>query len=164
MRGEIENEPVVNICRDSTVKEGGCNVVSFGVDHNFIFEDLMLSWGCEVRSFDPSTRPGHYDRGLKHKFYRVGIASHSGNNVGNTLFQGEKYSGVKSFEVKTLDTIMREQNFEHAVVRLDTEGAEWDTLDNWLKVGVIDKVDQLFLEVHFYNRNNLHDMLESCER
>ena len=43
MKGEIEIEPVVKICRDSIVKEGACNVISFGVNYNFIFDGLILS-------------------------------------------------------------------------------------------------------------------------
>ena len=153
MEGELKIEPIVKICLDSTVYAGACNVVSLGIDYNFIFDDLMLSWGCEVRSFDPSMRPGEYDRGPRHKFYHVGIAGHSGTNVKNTLFKGERYSGVDSFQVKSLAKIMQEQQFGHAIVRMDTEGAEWDTLENWLEADLIDKVDQLFLEIHMYTPN-----------
>jgi FkbM family methyltransferase len=153
MAGEFKIEPIVKICLDSTVKEGACNVVSLGIDYNFIFDDLMLSWGCEVRSFDPSMRPGEYDRGPRHKFYHVGIAGHSGTNVKNTLYTGERYSGVDSFRVKSLATIMQEQQFGHVIVRMDIEGAEWDTLQNWLEADVIDKVDQLFIEIHMYTPN-----------
>jgi len=153
MEGELKIEPIVKICLDSTVKEGACNVVSLGIDYNFIFDDLMLSWGCEVRSFDPSMRPGEYDRGPRHKFYHVGIAGHSGTNVKNTLYTGERYSGVDSFRVKSLATIMQEQQFGHVIVRMDTEGAEWDTLEDWFKADLIDKVDQLFLEIHMFSPN-----------
>ena len=34
MKGEIEIEPTIKICRDSTVKEGTCNVISFSCCSN----------------------------------------------------------------------------------------------------------------------------------
>ena len=34
------------------------------------------------------------------------------------------------------------------IIRLDTEGAEWEVLTQWLMSGVMKKVNQLLIEVH----------------
>eukprot|EP00475_Leptophrys_vorax_P006721 TRINITY_DN14193_c1_g1_i1.p1 TRINITY_DN14193_c1_g1~~TRINITY_DN14193_c1_g1_i1.p1 ORF type:complete len:154 (-),score=12.77 TRINITY_DN14193_c1_g1_i1:292-705(-) len=38
------------------------------------------------------------------------------------------------------------------VVKMDIEGAEWEVLDEWLRIpGMSDIVDELFVEVHYHH-------------
>jgi hypothetical protein len=58
------------------------------------------------------------------------------------------YTGTH-FQEKTLATIMAEMGAPHIdIIRLDTEGAEWEVLTQWLMSGVMKKVNQLLIEVH----------------
>ena len=139
--GENQKEPSVHVCLDNLKKR--CNVLSFGIDYNWIFDDYMLSRGCKVWSFDPSMRPGKYKRHKNHEFFPIGLGNQNGQHVGRSTL----YTNAKNYNVKTLDTIMKELRLNYVdVIRMDIEGAEWEVL------GMIDysKIGQLLIEVHVW--------------
>ena len=88
--GENRLEPEVRICLDDI--RPPCNVLSIGIDYNFIFDDFMLTQGCTVWSFDPSMKKslhGNYARHPNHRFFHVGIGPHDGTFHGpSTLYTG----------------------------------------------------------------------------
>ena len=88
--GENSLEPEVRICLDDI--RPPCNVLSIGIDYNFIFDDFMLTQGCTVWSFDPSMKKmlhGDYARHPNHRFFHVGIGPHDGTFHGpSTLYTG----------------------------------------------------------------------------
>ena len=79
-----------------------------------------------------------------HRFFHVGIGAQDGvHHEKSTLYTGTH------FQEKTLATIMAEMGAPHIdIIRLDTEGAEWEVLTQWLMSGVMKKVNQLLIEVH----------------
>ena len=151
MKGINSKEPIVKICLDNI--KIPCNVLSFGIDHNFVFDDFMLSKGCRVWSFDPSMR-GNYSRGKNHKFFSVGIGAKDEMTTDKSTFiERDDSREVTTFETKTLSTIMHEMNIDFVdIIRLDTEGAEWRFFDSW----DFSKIGQLLLEVHMYFDLNMH--------
>ena len=124
LKGENAKEPDLRICLDDI--KPPCNVISVGIAYNFIFDDFMLKQGCRVWSYDPSMKPGDYKRDKLHKFLPIGIgAKDSLNGDMSTLYKSNH--GRKSIQVKTLDTMMKDMGIDYVdVVRIDTEGAEWN--------------------------------------
>ena len=155
MKGINSKEPIVKICLDNI--KVPCNVLSFGIDHNFVFDDFMLSKGCRVWSFDPSMR-GNYSRGKNHKFFSVGIGAKDEMTTDKSTFiERDDSREVKTFETKTLSTIMHEMNIDFVdIIRLDTEGAEWRFFDSW----DFSKIGQLLLEIHMYF--DLNSRVNNC--
>ena len=140
-----KQEPEVRVCLDHL--KPPCNVISIGIDYDFLFDDFALSRGCRVWSFDPSMkRGGDYRRHTTmHRFFHIGIGAEDGiHRSHSTLYNRQP------FEEKRLETIMREMNVSTVdIVRLDAEGAEWEVLREWLKGGLMaGTVRQLLMEVH----------------
>ena len=77
----------------------------------------------QVWSFDPSMRPGKYKRHKNHEFFPIGLGNQNGQHVGRSTL----YTNAKNYNVKTLDTIMKELRLNYVdVIRMDIEGAEWE--------------------------------------
>lgn len=147
LEGENALEPDVHICMDNILPP--CNVISIGIAYNFLFDDYMLSQGCRVWSYDPSMRPGNYKRHENHEFFHVGIGHFDGIYRGKSTL----YGGGINYEVKTLSTIMRDMGIDKVdMIRIDTEGAEWDVLPSWN----YSSIDQLLVEIHMYDTLENH--------
>ena len=59
LHGRNEYEPDLRICMPALP----CTVYSFGIDYNWLFDEMMLDHGCSVWSFDPSLKlPKHRRR------------------------------------------------------------------------------------------------------
>ncbi|CAD7948575.1 unnamed protein product [Amoebophrya sp. A25] len=151
---EDSNEPALHICPMSPKKNSACTVLSFGIAYDFTIDKHFLSKGCHVWSFDPSMRKtaGDYSLGSNHKFSYIGIGSSDGRHMGASTL----YGGATSYPVKSLPTIMRELGLEFVdVVRLDTEGAEYEVFPEWRRDGIPGRIGQLLVEIHWMNRQPL---------
>ena len=148
-----DKEPDVRICLDNISPP--CNVLSIGIANIWHFDDFMLKQGCRVWSYDPSMKPGNYKRGPLHEFFNIGIGKKDGfNKDKSTLYTNSHSSRIKQFETKTLETMMKDMNVNHLdVIRIDTEGAEWDILNTW----DYSKINQLLIEIHMYNKRDRHE-------
>lgn len=148
-----DREPDVRICLDNISPP--CNVLSIGIANIWHFDDFMLKQGCRVWSYDPSMKPGNYKRGPLHEFFNIGIGKKDGfNKDKSTLYTNRHSSRIKQFETKTLKTMMKDMNVNHLdVIRIDTEGAEWDILNTW----DYSKINQLLIEIHMYNKRDRHE-------
>ena len=157
LKGENKKEPDVRICMDNI--KPPCNVISVGIAYNFIFDKFMLSKGCRVWSYDPSMKEGSYNQGPKHKFFHVGIGGKDGwSNDKSTLYKTDKSKQMKSFQIKTLSTMMKDMKVDFVdVLRIDTEGAEWEIIDSF----EYNKIGQLLIEVHMWKKykKTLYKML-----
>ena len=151
LTGENDKEPDVHVCLDGLDRE--CVAYSIGIADNWIFDDLMLERGCVVRSFDPTMvkfPPEHYARSDRHKFEAIGVGAESRVETrgGDTT---RNYGGKAVYAVETLDDMMtRHGHARLSVLRMDVEGAEWHVLEQMLASGVLDRVDQLLLEIHLH--------------
>jgi len=141
-----------------------CVVYSIGIANNWLFDDLMLSKGCHVFSFDPTMSGDHKRHPERHTFEPIGIGAatkletRGGASTAN-------YGGRARYRVETLaDMMARHGHDAVTVLRMDVEGAEWDVLAEWLESGALLRiVDQLLLEIHLYrprgDAGKLHDLL-----
>jgi len=147
LKGDNSKEPDVHICMDNISPP--CVVYSFGIANNWIFDDFMISQGCHVFSFDPSMNVGKHKRHENHLFEPIGIGSKSGRHGGPTTL----INGQTNYDVLTLADMMKRYNNDHVdIIRMDTEYAEWDVLQQWFKQGMFSKIDQLLLEIHMWPR------------
>ena len=144
--GQNSKEPDVHICLDNISPP--CVVYSFGIANSWIFDDYMLSKGCHVYSFDPSMKVGKHKRHKNHLFEPIGIGSTSGAHDGPSTLWG----GKTKYDVLTLGDIMKRHNNDHVdIIRMDTEYAEWDVLQQWLVDDMYSTFDQLLLEIHMWD-------------
>ena len=152
LKGENKKEPDVHICLEN-IFSPTCVVYSIGIADNWIFDDFMVSKGCQVFSFDPSMEIGTHKRHKNHLFEPIGIGVVSGAHKGNSTL----YGGKEDYEVLTLSEMMRRHNHSHVdIVRMDTEYAEWDVLEQWYREDMFSKMNQLLLEVHMWPKSHHH--------
>ena len=148
LKGENSKEPDVHICMDNISPP--CIVYSFGIANIWIFDDFMVSQGCHVFSFDPSMKVKKHKRHENHLFEPIGIGSKSGIHGGPTTLNNRK----KKYNVLTLRDIMKRHNHEHVtLIRMDTEYAEWDVLQQWKNDNMFSKIDQLLIEIHMWPKS-----------
>ena len=152
LKGENSKEPDVHICLDNITPP--CTVYSFGIAYNWIFDDFMVSKGCDVFSFDPSMNVGKHSRSEHHLFEPIGIGAYSGTHKGkSTLYTGKKYTDKNNYQLLSLSDMMQRYGHEHVdIIRMDIESAEWDVLKQWNDDNLWKKMDQLLLEVHMWDK------------
>lgn len=130
------------ICLDN-ILPGSCIVYSFGINYQWDFDDYMHNYGCTVYSFDPGMDYKE-KRGENHYFEKIGIGVKTGKYNGPSTL----YSGETNYYVETLDSIMKRLGHSHIdLIRLDTEGAEFDVLATL----PYEKISQLSVEIHMWS-------------
>ncbi|KAJ3072283.1 Methyltransferase-like protein 24 [Quaeritorhiza haematococci] len=161
-----------NICFDffEHLDPKSCAVYSFGINNDFSFDDhIAKATGCEVNSFDPSMGITAFKRGEKKYFYDIGLGSESTDS----FTFGDKYSmGTKGtvWKMRTLGDLMKELGTKDiAVLKVDIEYGEWAAIDEMLKDGTLDHIDQFVFEVHFWadresGRPDHHEVLNKWIR
>jgi hypothetical protein len=165
IKGENENEPDVHVCMDFLKRNEPCVVYSIGIANNWLFDDLMLSKGCHVFSFDPTMSGDHKRHPERHTFEPIGIGAATGLETRGGASTAN-YGGRARYKVETLAVMMARHGHDAVtVLRMDVEGAEWDVLAEWLESGALLGIaDQLLLEIHLYrprgDAGKLHDLLE----
>jgi len=137
------------ICAES-LPSPPCVEYSFGIANDFRFEDAYrLLTKCDVYTFDPSMdKPDHvHADGVL--FYNLGLSA-----VKNDNYPGRGYGAngqPQTWKMDTIKNIM--ERFNHTrgtILKIDTEGAEWDSLLKSMEDGTLLKWDQLLFEVHFW--------------
>eukprot|EP01068_Selenidium_serpulae_P014873 Selendium_serpulae@DN6154_c2_g1_i8.p1 len=157
--GADMRDPNVRVCLDH-LQKGNCTVISIGIGYEFIIDDVFLSLGCRVWSFDPSMKPGDYKRHPNHEFFHIGIGAHDGIHKGkSTLYKGKEYNDSAGYTEKTIETMVKEMGVDYVdVVRMDTEGSEWNVLSHW----DFSKIGQLLIEIHAWD-SDVKKMVEGLE-
>lgn len=106
----------------------------------------MEQYGCQVFSFDPSMDVGHHNRTDNIHFFRTALGVEK---------KVERINDTEEMVLtKTLSEIYDELKDWHGDVnidylKLDIEWAEWQVLPQILNSGMLDKVRQLAVEIHF---------------
>eukprot|EP01068_Selenidium_serpulae_P000182 Selendium_serpulae@DN10271_c0_g1_i1.p1 len=92
---------------------------------------------------------GDYKRHPNHQFFHVAVGDHDGIHVGKSiLHHGTQYNSETGYTEKTLETMMKEMGVDYVdVVRMDTEGSEWNVLRDW----DFSKIGQLLIEIHLWD-------------
>jgi len=127
-----------------------CLVYSFGINNEWSFDERMAEYGCSVFAFDPAmTQPDH-----QHKaniwFKSIGL---SGQNGVVTRKRFER----RPWPMKTLDKIyaMNVKKGLHGsdmtidYLKVDIEFDEWSSIPQWIASGMLTRVKQIGLEIHF---------------
>lgn len=129
-----------DVCHDMMLKidEKPCIAYSFGINNDFSFDDDMVkTYGCNVYSFDPTMRKETHKHAPKVWFYNRGI--------------GETYRKYGTGDIAPLNKIRKDLNHVKvpiAVMKGDTEGAEWPSTPQMLKTNQLSDVSQFYLELH----------------
>ena len=142
-------------------------VMSVGIGEDASFDlSLIKSHGCQVYGFDPTPKSADWvrnnilDQGFH--FNPVALAGYNGtiklflprntNHVSASCQQASHISG-EAFEAPcfTLDTLLDQLGWDAAdIVKMDIEGAEYAVIEESVRSGAIDKVNQLLIEFHHY--------------
>ena len=129
-----------NVCHDWKYRpKPPCLIYSIGIANDWSFdEQVSRTYGCKIYSFDPSINLPNHQHSSKVWFYNVGIG---GNNFVNK----------QNWTIMTLDAIanMLQHNEQVIdIVKMDAEGAEWDSIQQMVNSGILNRVKQLYLEFH----------------
>ena len=115
------------------------------------FHKTIFISGCIVRAYDPTDlvkRPQNsFHTNLK--YYNVGIGPINGKK---DFSSDEKQSQIS--EIKTLSSLLKdneESDKRISYLKMDVEGDELKSFNQWLKSGIFDKVDQFGIEMHLGN-------------
>ena len=137
------------VCLDEGVRPAlnDCLVYSFGIEDEWSFDDDMAKLGCEVYAFDPSMQAKDHNRSARVHFYQEGLWFRKQNLVVND------YPGVY-WEVDTLSSFYDRFKTIHGdrpidYVKIDIESDEWYILPQIMSSGILNRVKQLAMEIHF---------------
>ncbi|XP_043191555.1 methyltransferase-like protein 24 [Amphibalanus amphitrite] len=115
-----------------------CSVLSFGVNHDFSFEETMEDLGCMVHAFDPTMGVSSFRKSRNIHFHSLGI--------------GSSDAELGGFPVASLGTIVRRARVRPGTIhylKLDVETSEWEALHQQLTTGGdLLRVQQLNVEFH----------------
>jgi len=119
------------ICFDS-FNPSSCLIYSFGISNDWSFEDYMGELNCTVHGHDPSVSfpPQRSNQVFFHKV-GVGVRKDSRMDTLTNLLDANGHLLNQIFYLK-----------------VDIEGAEVGTLPQWLESGLLQRVDQLGIELH----------------
>jgi len=128
-----------------------CVEYSFGIAGDFRFEDAYRAYtGCEVLTFDPSMKQQDHQHSPGVMFYNSGLSYEKSDS-----FRGNEYmrqDQVQYWKVDTVEGFMKKFNHPKGnLLKIDIEGAEWDSLIQALNAGTLYKWDQLLFEIHLIN-------------
>lgn len=133
------------VCLDSSVapKYNECLVYSFGINNEWTFDEAMATFGCKVYSFDPSMGLQDHARSERIFFFNMGLRE-----------EGSTLKFPKSWNMKSFSDIYKMLKQDHGpipidVLKMDIELSEWDVIPSLIESGMIDKIKQLAVEIHF---------------
>ena len=116
------------------IENNECLIYSFGVANDYSFEQALGRLGCKVFAFDPYVSyPPKIAKNVY--FEKLGVAN---KNDPTRL-------------LKTLSSIFSAKNHSNTKItylKIDIEGHEIEGLEQWLKSGALDNVQQIALEYH----------------
>ncbi|ELU03686.1 hypothetical protein CAPTEDRAFT_206360 [Capitella teleta] len=130
-----------NICQVApyNLKKDNCLVYSFGINNEWSFDDAVAdTYGCEVKSFDPSMDVGDHKRGSLISFYAVGLS-------------GRNHVDHRKWRMRTLGSILSDIGDEGKVIdylKMDIEYSEWTAMEAMFDEGVMDNIKQIAFELH----------------
>jgi hypothetical protein len=153
----LDGQKVVCIDPKVAPKPDKCLVYSFGISHEWSFDEKMSLYGCEVFSFDPSMGLDHHDHspGNIH-FYNWGLGDRN------------EYDRDLNWTIRSLSSIYETLSTRHGrkvidYLKIDIEYSEWIALPDIIRSGMLTKVRQLGIEVHLEVTDSLEQHLEKAK-
>ena len=129
-----------NVCHDRKYRpKPPCLIYSFGINNDWSFdEQVSKTYGCNVYAFDPSIGLPNHQHSSRVWFYNIGIG-------------GRNHISPQNWTLMTLDSIVNTLHHTERIidiVKMDVEGAEWDSIQQMVDSGILKRVRQLYLEFH----------------
>ena len=152
----VDGQKSVCMDPDFAPKANNCLVYSFGINNEWTFDDAMDLFGCKVYAFDPSMKQRSHDRSANIHFFDIGIGSV------NTKMDSN------GWVLRTLDSIYEMLAYKHGAVpidilKLDVEHTEWVAIPQMIESGILERVRQLAMEIHFYDKDSAADVKEGLK-
>jgi hypothetical protein len=148
------------VCIDPQVapQARNCLVYSFGISNDWSFDEDMEKYGCQVFAFDPSKwtmkmEPHDHSPGIH--FYNWGLSDRD---------EIETHDNVK-WQMYSLSSVYDKLSERHGrkvidYLKIDIEHSEWKVLPDIIKTGMLTKVRQLGIEIHFQDYYTVDKFLE----
>ena len=126
-----------------------CLVYWFGIGQDWSGpEQIVADLGCTVYAYDPDSQPQPIPFGVVYE--QIGIGSVSGTHKGASTV----YSGATEYRIMSLKDLLKRNNHYTSdqrmtvdVLRIDTEGAEYDLFSS-LDGSTLRHFGQVVMEVH----------------
>jgi hypothetical protein len=134
------------ICLDSAVAPipDNCLVYSFGINHEWSFDQAMELYGCQVYAFDPSMNVSDHNRTEAIHFYQMALG-----DVDRDGWNEE--ADVPSRTLSSIYNMLKPLHGGDFIIdylKMDIEATEWRVLPQIIQSGMMDKVRQLAVEIH----------------
>ncbi|XP_037085560.1 methyltransferase-like protein 24 [Pollicipes pollicipes] len=125
-----------------------CLIYSFGVDHDWSFDDNAQLLECEIHAFDPSIGATDHKRSARIFFHNIGIG---GRNEVKTVRRG--LVSTRRWDIRTYEGVVRFLGHLDRTVhylKVDVEGSEWDMFAQIFAQSphLLRNVKQIGMEVH----------------
>jgi hypothetical protein len=130
-----------DVCHDKMSQyRNPCIVYSFGISNDFSFDDeVSTTYDCDVYSFDPTTSFGTHKHAPRVWFQRLGIGT-----------EYKRFGHGFIAPLKKLREDLHHQSSPIAILKGDTEGAEWSSVPDMINTKQLASVSQLYLEFHVH--------------
>ena len=142
------------ICMDYRVDPDsrGCIVYSFGINNEWSFDKEMERYGCRVFSFDPSMNASDHRHSERIWFYNMGLADRDYEIIVRKRGIPSRW---KMKSLSSIHTMLRpiHGNAEIDYLKIDVEGDEWGVIEDIIASGMLPKIRQIGIEVHFWPAN-----------
>lgn len=147
--GNIDGQKTMCMDLGLAPKSKNCLVYSFGINNQWSFDDAMESYGCQIYAFDPSMSQEDHDHTPNIHFFKLGIGS-----------EDVEHDPVTGWKLRTLESIykmliLRHGNVPIDYLKMDVEDAEWEVIPQIIRSGMMTRVKQLAVEIHFNSENSL---------
>lgn len=145
-----------SVCLDPAVRlvPDDCIVYSFGLNHDFTFDDAVAEYGCEVFAFDAMIAQDFHRSDSIH-VYKFNLGYKAEISV-----QGWNVTSLKKTH-KHLSPVHGSHIIDY--VRFDTEDSDLRVIPNMIRTGIVKQIRQLAVVVHIVpdgTTEELRDLVE----